>query len=86
MVPPPLNGEYAGMQENIINEELPRMIREIAFAIGLPKEHVIDHFDSMGGLKKKRASTHFVDNCHPNDQGYIQMTYNIYKNMFHELR
>lgn len=52
MVPPPLyqDGVYQ-MQQKVINDWFPLVIREIAWESGIKQENVIDIFNTLGGAK-----------------------------------
>ena len=67
-IPPPLykSPKKYEMRQDIINERLPLLIRQIGRIAGV---EVINLFDPLGGSSLTRSDA-FADGCHPNDVGY----------------
>jgi acyl-CoA thioesterase I len=86
-IPPPLYSTVGiyGMNATVINEELPRIIPEIASECNVK---VIDNFNALGGSalnfteayiinKRKPAETKPNDMCHLSDLGYSTIAHNV---------
>lgn len=67
-VPPPLYKHVYGMNQTVINEVLPGLVRQINADNALPHD-VIDVFKALGGASLPSPEL-FCDGCHPVDAGY----------------
>lgn len=76
-VPPPLYAQGVfGMNQTVINEIFPVLIRDINNRNNLPFEPV-DWFEALGGAELRNPEM-LADLCHPNNVGYTAMTNAIY--------
>lgn len=85
MVPPPAERDNFDINKNTVNNEFPRIIKEIAQEMNVPKTNVIDVFTSMGGLKINKSlfcDKTCCDGVHPVDAGYKVLAQTVYKALF----
>lgn len=77
LVPPPLYFPFPySMNETVINDVFPTLIRKIATEAPGANHTVIDVFNAMGGANLAMPGL-FCDGCHPNDSGYIVLAETI---------
>jgi acyl-CoA thioesterase-1 len=70
IIPPPLYVDhFFNMSQDVINKELPVIVKDIAAEVGA---RIIDAFTLLGGSKLDKSKL-FADHCHPNDLGYELM-------------
>ena len=85
-IPPPLyeDGVYS-MDQQVINERFPELIREIA-ANSSVVTGIVDIFTVMGGADLANyelfCDLQSCDKCHPTDLGYARMATVMYKAVF----
>ena len=77
MIPPPLYisdaplhiSDVFKMNQTVIKEIYPTLIREIAKQTNIADDHIVDLFEIMGGSKLNMGDL-FADGCHPTTAGY----------------
>lgn len=83
---PPMYRSDGGMNQTLVNTFLPRLVRKVARAEGIPQKNIVDLFTPMGG----HELSHYELFCngqscdtHPNDAGYSEIASLVYHNYFY---
>ena len=89
MIPPPVNIEdnIFSINQKVVNEIYPEIIPQIAESLKLPKQNVINIFQTLGGKELSGSNKFFCnsyccDGVHPTDPGYFVMAKKIFKTLF----
>eukprot|EP00928_Gymnodinium_smaydae_P070288 TRINITY_DN5415_c0_g1_i2.p1 TRINITY_DN5415_c0_g1~~TRINITY_DN5415_c0_g1_i2.p1 ORF type:complete len:314 (-),score=62.43 TRINITY_DN5415_c0_g1_i2:923-1864(-) len=78
VIPPPLlNDGFGKMQQSVINDGIPHIIRDIAAELKMPHEPV-DMVELFGGVASPDASLLLEDGCHPSELGYEKMATKLF--------
>eukprot|EP00038_Savillea_parva_P008659 m.178358 g.178358 ORF g.178358 m.178358 type:complete len:838 (+) comp14530_c0_seq1:74-2587(+) len=78
--PPLYNGNFAGINQTVVNKILPGLVQEVATNNNLPP--VVPVFDGMGGTNLSHHDWFWGNGsygCHPNMQGYQALASIVYK-------
>eukprot|EP00928_Gymnodinium_smaydae_P019157 TRINITY_DN17324_c0_g1_i1.p1 TRINITY_DN17324_c0_g1~~TRINITY_DN17324_c0_g1_i1.p1 ORF type:complete len:1947 (-),score=220.81 TRINITY_DN17324_c0_g1_i1:189-5807(-) len=79
IIPPPLlqDGAY-GIQQSVLNQEIPSIVRSISMEARLPHE-AVDLVQLFGGATNPDRSLILEDGCHPNELGYERIATNLFE-------
>ena len=79
----------------MVNDVLPKLIREVAKKAKLGDDHIIDVFEALGGKKLDKYSlfcrkvpkdeTSLCDFIHPNEDGYRLLAQTVYDHLIKTL-
>eukprot|EP00035_Acanthoeca_spectabilis_P009392 m.166730 g.166730 ORF g.166730 m.166730 type:complete len:124 (+) comp14710_c0_seq1:34-405(+) len=77
--PPLYNGNFAGINQTVVNHILPGLVKTIAASADLPP--VVPVFEGMGGVNLTHHEWFWGNGsygCHPNMQGYQALSNIVY--------